>query len=153
MFARLVPTAAAAFFTVTVAPAHAACDDIVRLSLAPFETSDGTCDWRTPEPWTAPEACGAFAFQVAGTGDAPGSVVFKRRNTAYSSTWTPAAPSSEDGAAWIAGSLDDEDLKNRCAVGWCEPTRYALTTGSPADPALCAQDVELRIRLTDTPPD
>lgn len=45
--------------------------------------------------------------------------------------------------------LGPETRAHRCFPGWCDPIGYILRTAAPVDEAVCAEELELRIRLED----
>lgn len=139
------------------ASASAECDEIAFLPLIPQEpvsAEDGSpgfiCTWKTELAWVPSENCGLLGFEVAGSGERPLSVEFKRKNTSYSQRWqTQEIESNDDAYTWTSATLAEDSQGNRCFAGWCEPKNYILRTTSAVSETLCIQAVALRIRLTD----
>ncbi|MDF0595215.1 hypothetical protein [Psychromarinibacter halotolerans] len=135
----------------------APCDEIAILSMesrAPLPTDTGSdlvvCEWRTVDDWAPPQACGNQGFEVVGWGSVPSGVTFKRLNTAYESNWTPIQTDGNDPdqPEWSSETLLKDSVANRCFAGWCEPKTYRLRTVEPVPEGVCAQRVELRVRMT-----
>ena len=131
-----------------VTQASANCSEIVKLpmtSTAITQAKDGTgviCEWRT-EMWVPSKTCGAFGFEAAGPGTMVVPLIFKRSNTLYLTHWKPQVV----GDGWSTASLGPENRGHRCFAGWCTSVSYILRTGLPVEEAVCANEVELRVRL------
>ena len=145
---RLMPVLSLVLAAGTGTAAHADCSRIESPPMAqrtPVQSGNGVvCEWRT-ELWAPVETCGAFGFEVTGAGAMPVSVIFKRSNTYYETVWEP----KPEGAGWTSASLEPETSAQRCFAGWCRPLSYVLRTAGPVESSICAQEVQLKVRLED----